>query len=350
MDYDIPNVSAETVIEAVEGIYYSKNKGMSRKEVAKYIGKSEEYARRALIVGTQLNFIKERNKKYFIHECADLIRADKEQRRIIFRRHLQKYDPFVLFLTLIGRGNDIQAAIRKIKVIYKIPSSEKDIRAAFLNWGQFSGIFSYDKEKNTTVLKVDVGGLSLKYLKSLIESLDHEIKTKIYIADKLSENVFGYLKHDEMEFFIKALRNHEKDPRNAIEDAGRAFEDFLRRIATENDIDVSNLNGISEIAQMIGRKKTGLIHSKHLNICLGLGAIRAIAAHSKDKKTLEKWEVNSDLALEAILMMLSTIRSIYLYVKENRQELYVGWLWSKKRKLVERGENELQNIPYLQKI
>lgn len=322
MDYKIQNVTAESIIEVVEGVYYSGKKGFTVEEAEAYINKKSSYARRALNMAEQLGLIKkDKEKYYFLGENVELIRAKKSDRYIIFRKHLQRYDPFILFLALIVKGNAIEEAIRKIKVIYKISVNEKEIRFAFLNWGQYSKIFDYNRDKNEISLKIEVEELSVEYLKELIESLNTEVKTKIYIAEKLTEIVYGFLKSEEIDFLTKALIDHEKKPRNSIDDAGRAFEDFLRRIGIENAYNMSKMSGISQLAQILGGSNAGLIHTKHLHICMGLGALRVAAAHSIDRKSIEVWKINPDLAIETILLIVSTIRSIYYYVYENKQIL-----------------------------
>jgi hypothetical protein len=115
-----------------------------------------------------------------------------------------------------------------------------------------------------------------------------------------------------VEFFVKSLREHQEDPRGSIEDMGKAFEDFVRRLGTEKGIDMSKCNGIGQCAQVL--KANNLIVQKHLEICQHVNAFRLAAAHSKEKDTLESWYINPDAAIEAILTALTAIRSIFTYV------------------------------------
>jgi len=320
-NFNIQCISTEKIIEAVECVYYSKPPGATKEMINAYLKTNVEYARKASIMALQFGFIKQNKKIFESLDSNDLIKANKEQRPIIFRKHLQKFEPFILFITLISKGDSIEGAVRKVKVIYSITTKEKDIRLAFLNWGIYSKLFEYDKNKDTINLKFSTEDLSLEYLKKLIKSLESDIKTRIYLAEKLTEIPFGFLQAEEVEYFIKALQIHEKDPRHAIDDAGRAFEDYLRRLATDKGYDVSNKNGISEIAQVIGGQNPKLIHVKHLHLCNCLGAIRVAAAHSKDKLTMEFWKISPDLSLEVILLIISTIRSIHYFVNNNQQIL-----------------------------
>lgn len=319
--HNILYIPAEKVIETVECVYYSKSPGATKEMICSYLKTNMEYSRRASIMALQLGFIKQNKKIFETLDSNDLIKANGEQKPIIFRKQLQKFEPFILFITLISKGNNIEDAVRKVRVIYSITTNEKDIRFAFLNWGAYSQLLGYNEVNNSVTLNFPTDDLSMEYLKSLVKSLESDIKTRIYLAEKLTEIPFGFLQPEEIEFFVKALQLHEKDPRHAIDDAGRAFEDYLRRLATDKGYDVSGKSGISEIAQVIGGQTSKLIHTKHLHICNCLGAIRVAAAHSKDKSTLEIWKISPDLAIEIILLMISTVRSIHYFVKNNQQRL-----------------------------
>lgn len=321
VEYNIQYVPAEKIIETVECVYYSKSGNTTKETIGSYLKSNAEYARRALIMASQFGFIKQNKNAYESMDSHDIIKANKEQRPIIFRKRLQKFEPFILFITFISKDDDIEDAIRKVKVVYSLGASEKDIRLALLNWGNYAQLFDYNKESNKLSLNFPVEDLSIEYLKTLVKSLESDIKTRIYLAEKLTETPFGFLQPEEIEFFVKALQLHEKDPRHAIDDAGRAFEDYLRRLATNKGYDVSNKSGISEIAQVIGGQSTRLIHAKHLHICNCLGAIRVAAAHSKDKSTMDFWKISPDLAIEIILLMISTVRSIHYFVNNNQQVL-----------------------------
>lgn len=320
-EYAIAYIPAEKIIESIECAYYSKLPGATKEMVCSYLKANAEYARRATIMGTQFGFLSEKERVFHAVNCTDLIRANNGQRHIIFREHLQKFEPFILFITLLSKGNSVDDSSRKIKVIYSLSTSEKDIMHAFLNWGTYSELMAYDDRTGIVGLKIPTEELSIEYLKTLVASLESDIKTRIYLAEKLTDKTFGFLKPEEIEFFVKALQEHEKDPRHAIDDAGRALEDYLRRIATEKAYDVSDKSGISEIAQIIGGQNPKLIHAKHLHICNCLGAIRVASAHSKDRCTMELWKISPDLAIEVILLMISTVRSIHAYVYENQQIL-----------------------------
>jgi len=314
--FTIPEVSADAIMEAVEGICLAGSKGLVAEEVANYIGKTKEYARRCINLAIQLKMIKELDGKYIVEtESEDISQAKKEQWPIFFRKFLQRYQPFLLFVSLINRGNSTEEACRKVKIIYGISTDVKIIRKSLITWGKYADILEMGT-KDAVKVKISTEPTP-DYIKELIEALESDIKVRIYMANKLTDEVFGYLQHDEIEFLVKGLRRHQNDPRGSIEDAGKAFEDFLRRIGVNKGVDLSKSSGIGQCAQSL--RKADVIMQKHIEMCEHVNAFRLAAAHSKEKSTLTSWKINSDAAIETVLTILTLIRSIFFYVFKKEQ-------------------------------
>lgn len=308
----IPEVSAETVMEALEGICIAGSKGLTLREVSDYIGKSEEYARRCINTAIQLRMIEELNGRYISKpESDDILRVKREKWPILFREFLQRYEPFLLFVSLITKGNSVEVSCRKVKTIYGIPNNIKIIKKSFLAWGRYADLLEINKG-GTIKLKISTEVTTPDYISALSEALENDIKIRLHIENKLGDEVFGFLQHDELEFLVKGMKEHKNDPRGAIEDAGKAFEDFLRRIGTYRKVDLSKCNGIGQCAQFLESKN--VITQKHLQMCEHVNALRLMAAHSKEKTTLKSWKINPDTAIEVILTALTLIRSIFLFV------------------------------------
>ena len=308
--FKIPDVTADIIMEIVEGVCY-KNVGLDTNEAAEYIKKSKTYASRALTASIQLGIIKAVDSRFIASsEAKDVSRANKQQWPVIFRKFIQRYNPFILFVSLIGKGNSPEDAARKIKVIYGIDASIKIIANTLLGWGEYSQILK--REKGKVELQIETDKLSAEYIRELLEAMEHDVKARVYIAGKLGEDVFGYMQQDELDLLVKAIREHQSDPRDAMDDCGKAFEDFLRRLGDEKSVNVSSRTGIQQLADAIIGKK--LITVKHLEICKAINSFRIAAGHNKDKTSMEKWELNPDAAIECILLLLTTIRSIHNYV------------------------------------
>ena len=308
-EYKIPQVAADIVMEIMEGLCLKSD--MNVDQAANYINKSKKYAKRALIVAEQLRMIPSADSNLnVVGEAKVITRANKEQWPVIFRKFLQRYNPFILFVSLLAKGNTLEDATRKIKVIYDIDSNPSIIKTSLVRWGEYSEILKKEEDKIKLFIKTDE--LSVEYIKELLESMENDVKARIYIANKLGEDVFGYMKQDEVDLLIKAIREHNSDAKISIDVAGQAFEDFLRRLATDKAINAGSCTGIQQLADSILHKK--LITSKHHEICKAINSFRIAAGHNKDKKSLQKWELNPDAAIECILLSLTTIRSIHNYV------------------------------------
>jgi len=315
--FNIPEVSAEAIMEAVEGICLAGSKGFTLNQLSAYLDKTKTYSQRCINVALQLKMIKDIDGKYIAEEeSKDILRMGKEQWPILFRKLLQRYEPFTLFISLMNKGNSIEEACRKVKVIYGISSSVKIIRKSLIAWGKYASILKSDGKGNIK-LTLSTEKSALKVTQKLVESLNSDIKLRLYLENKLTDEVFGYLHHDEIEFLINGLKNHHKNPRGAIEDSGKAFEDFLRRVGADNKVDLSKCNGIGQCAQTL--RKENIITQKHLKMCEFINAFRLMAAHSKEKLTLTPWKINSDTALEIVLSTLTAIRSIFIYTFNKQQ-------------------------------
>lgn len=221
------------------------------------------------------------------NDVSDIARASEEQKPFLFRKFLQRFDPFILFISLIGRGNTPDQAARKITVIYNIDAQHANIQATLTSLGAYAGII--EAEKGRIILKVDTSALSAEYIRDLLEAMEHDVKARVYVATKLGWNVFGYMRQDEVDFLVKSIRT-QHSPRNSIDDAGWAFEDFLRRVIIDKEKDASGCTGITQLAEHMKGEK--LIDQKQLEICQAIGSIRIAAAHSKGRVTVEAWKIN----------------------------------------------------------
>jgi len=313
----IPKATASAIMEVVEGACNRQLEGITAPEAAKYAGiSSEEYARKALDSATQLGMLTKTDQKYYpTNDISDFPRASKEQKPFLFRKFLQRFDPFILFASLLGRGNLLDQAARKVGVIYSVEAGPESIRFTLSNWGEYAQII--EAKKGKIVLKIETPILSAEYIRELLEAMEHDIKARMYIATKLGDNVFGYMRQDEIDFLVKSIRTHQKSPRNSIDDAGRAFEDFLRRVLLDKEKDASDCKGITELAERMKGEK--LVDQKQLEICRAIGSIRVAAAHSLDRLSNEAWTINPDAAIETILLTITMIRSVHVYVFLNIQ-------------------------------
>jgi len=313
------------IMQIVEGLALSQSRGLSLEEACKYADISDVYARRALDAVVQLGMGSMQSGRYFADpECNIVTKANAGQWPVIFRKFLQRFDPFILFIMLVGKGDSSNDAARKTSAIYPIEAPAEIIQSTLLGWGAYADILEADR-KGRLRLKVDTEKLEAEYLKELIRALESDFKARIYIAGKLGDEVFAFVDHTDVEFMVSAIRKHGEDPRSGIENIGRAFEDFLRKVGTTESGRLSEGQKISEcrgIGQLATTLKTNkIIHEKQYDLSSYVNAMRLASAHGKEAATNVTWTVNPDAAIETILTALTGIRSIHHYVFKNLNTL-----------------------------
>jgi len=171
-------------------------------------------------------------------------------------------------------------------------------------------------------LTIEVDTLPTSYIRDLQTALESEAKARLYVHEKLGEEVVAYVDEESIEKFQEALLSYRKSPDNAIVSAVVGTENITRELAVNEgspDSDYSKANGIGSLAKMM--RRDDMILKRHLHSANYLGAMRIPGAHGKESETLESWKVSPEVSLEVILSSLSYIRSIYLYIKQDRQVL-----------------------------
>ncbi|HEC76412.1 MAG TPA: hypothetical protein ENI33_04030 [Thermoplasmatales archaeon] len=316
MEFKIYPVNAKWIIEVAELYEKFKKEGkeLDKKSIAKALGVSEVTIQNAIGAFKQLELDKISDK---------IANSNLEGQKQLFRKALQSYKPFLEFIFFLEKDDDPDKAIRKVLSIFEIKRKPKDAIRTFRNWGSFAGVF---KGKNFELSK-SIKSLKPSIMEDLFESLNNEIKAKIWVK-KILGAAESYLSNEEYESLIKSILNVMKDPREAVQSAGEALEDFLRKLAHDKGIDVSKKNGIYQIAEEL--RKNNVLASKHVPILKGLqvfldrdifegfAAFRNIAHHGKDKEEMKKWELSEELALSYIIQVLLCIKSLYYYVMREK--------------------------------
>jgi len=313
MTETLPNIaiSVDLILNIVEGCAHSE-RPLTLEELAEYAECTVRAAREAVKAAIWLGFIEEREKK---HTAAPGIRAQypttNQQRLLLFREHIQKKKAFVQFAALLASGNDAQAATRKVRVLYQIGTSIETITQLFAGWGKAAGILT--DEKGTLGIRPEykVPDLPLEYLEGIKEALESDFKARIFITRKLTEDPFRMIPDAGIDRAVKALRGISSDPRNAVEDAGELFEDYLRAKASADGLDTSDANGIGGVIQVLDANAN--LTGEHKTISTSVNTLRIMAAHPLRASTGLRWSIRQDSGLETVLLTMSLIRSIHQF-------------------------------------
>ncbi|WOV93671.1 MAG: hypothetical protein R1F52_03315 [Candidatus Nitrosoabyssus spongiisocia] len=233
---------------------------------------------------------------------------------VLFRKFLQDFPPFLLYVNLLTQGLTKSESVGFIKTLMKIDNSEKQIMLILNKWGNSSGALKKDKTGDYITLK-PTNILPRQYLDKLVESLNNEIGVKNFLIDILDGRTFTFLSEQGLDLnnITKALLEHEKNPRDSMFEGLSFFEFFLRKITKDLSIDVTKLDGIGGIVKKLENDK--FISHSLANIGHGVGGARIISNHGVDKETSEIWKQTPIGSLSSVLFTIITIKSYYLYIK-----------------------------------
>ncbi|MFH1505559.1 MAG: hypothetical protein ABIE94_01050 [archaeon] len=307
-EYTIPEITAKAVCACLEAL--GKKEG-DLKYLSNYINKTETYTRRAILIGSQINLIKANNSFFQLTTFASvLIKRTEGNLEIVFQEALFSYKPYIQFIEYISKGESKEDAVRKLIVVYNIQNDAKIVAKTLSNFSKFLKIeLVPEKLADLFQEKKDYDRVN-----KILVTVKNKFQAQLVISEKLGQNCFNYITDAERTLLVDAILKAHSNPRNAIEDATGSYESFLRRIGKKEGVDLSNANGIDEIGQVLGSRRNKVILLEHGKMCAFISAFRNPSTHKVNKISLEHWEINQDTGIEIILLILTSIRSIYAYI------------------------------------
>src|SRR5579875_709700 len=323
MNYIIPDTSADLLMDVAKILANSPDP-MSLQDVNRSFPKpkTEGYVNAALTMCEQLGLCK---SKYGAYVSAEKYRDDiklstRDQHFVILRRCLNQYSPFLLYINFGSKGYTSLQAAAAATGILKIKGSLDVIEYTLRRLGGYSQLTEYNKSTGNIKVKEPPGRLSAEYVAKLMKALEAELKTKVFIIDLLSAEVFAYFdrKGITVDNLTDALVDFENDPRTAAGKSTRTLELFLYRLGEDVGAKVQKANGVSQLADRI--KEVDAILPKHQHLVYGLGAVRNMSDHDPEKQTGKEWEITKHGGLLTTLLVPAVIRSVYLYHTAKRQE------------------------------
>lgn len=307
MSCSIPEITAETICDCIEAL--NKKEG-NVKYLSKYIKKSETYVHRAINIGGQLSLFKCEDDDYFLSKSSSsIMKRVNNDAKIVFKEALFNYRPYIQFIEFISNNNDPEEASRKVKAIYDIKNNNKIILSTFKNFSIFLNIeLLPEKVNNIFNIKHEYNKIN-----EILSFINNKFQAQMLISEKLGSECYNFINNPERALLSGSFMKSSSDPKNAIDDAAGAFESFIRRIGKEKNIDLTDKNGLGQISQFLASKNNQIILQEHRIMCEFIAAFRNPSSHKVNKYYLEHWEINTDSSIEIILLILTTIRSIYYY-------------------------------------
>lgn len=313
------------VSEIIELLYYKNNADIS--EISKYANIGTSYTRAGIKVGILLNIIQGNTKDSYKLDLdvENYISksSDKNNRLNMMKHYLQKWKPFISFMNFSLQGYSPKEAISKVNVLYELNCGNIELLLQLLiALGKELEIFEFSSDKIQLVPKLEA---EYENANEIIV-LEDNIATRLYIINNLGQAIFNFLQDDEIKLLIESYSKIQTNPNDSIHTTGKVVEDFLRAISKNTDVNVKDKNGINQLVNALYNYRNSIgaqenkIHSKQYNIGVAISDIRNMCGHDKEAKTERAWNVSKLAAISFFNLSLCTIRSIYLYVFENKYE------------------------------
>ena len=307
----------DTILRITEAVDFLE--GAPLEEIARFAGVGTTTAYNALVNASHLGFVKKASGKNYTYIHMNSLKGMSTAEKLhLFQQLLQSYRPFEVLCQFLFYGEDEPAAVRKASVMLGDINLARSVFPALSKWGIDVGILSRDENgalRLTETLKEELKAIS----EALEIKLGNEFEIGLYLSKRLSTQCYEFLENPERRRLIQAFTDSGANPEKSCEENGKAFENFLRLIAKTKNVDVSNKNGIGQVAEELAKNK--VIHTKQKNMCLAVGAVRTVSAHDRDKASNIPWIKTPEMAQAVLSYNLSLMRSIYLWVFEGKQEL-----------------------------
>ena len=181
----------------------------------------------------------------------------------------------------------------------------------FSSWGQHAQILRDTKDGLQLLPQYHASDMPVDYLQGLRAALESEMKARIFIAHKLSEEAFRVVSEQGAERAVRALHGVGADPRNSVEDIGELLEDYLRLRAAHFGLSAQGAQGIGGLLRLL--HENGKLTEEHGIVGAALNTLRVMAAHPTRARTGLRWTLRQDSGLETVLITLSLIRSVHVY-------------------------------------
>ena len=171
-------------------------------------------------------------------------------------------------------------------------------------------------------MTIDTDRLATKYVEELLSSLKSDFRSKIFVIDRLTNELFQYLtkKGISIQDLVDGLREFEKKPDESVFNASKLFELYLYKLGEDNNVPVSQCQGIIQLVDALRHNSPPLLLGNQRNVCYGAGGVRNMSDHGVDRETGKPWKINSDSALVSVLIIPIIMRSIHLYNMKGTQE------------------------------
>lgn len=317
------HVQPADLMETAYGLSKSP-KPLTEEDIERLVERNSRTVRSMIHLGKELNVLQETaDTTYIVNPSLedDIRQASIEQRHTLLQTYLERYEPFTAYLSFVIKGYTADEAAERVDILYDIGIATEKIRKQFVTLGKYTGLI--EEHDGAIAVYADEDPLSEEYITQLRDASSSSINARVFLEDRVGEEIIAYMDHETVEDLIESLLTFRESPRNSIQSASRAVEDFQRELVSDygDGDDYSSATGIGKLAMAMHRDE-GWSFKRHLHGGNYLGGMRnPSGGHGKNTETLKRWEVHEEVALGYILAAMHYIRSLYYAAVQGRQVL-----------------------------
>ena len=312
LTYEAVEVNYRNLIDVIEAVYVLKEKAIIEK-ISAFVDITEEIASKSLKMAIQLKFLLKKNDHYepILPYARLLSNAHMKEKKAVLKFKLIEFEPFKFFTLSILKGENVTRSAHKTKQAFNISGSATILAHTFVDLGLFSNVFNNTESGIEAVFKAESELLAI--FESIGSTINDETQIESFIESQLDSSVSNYIR-DYKARLVTSGQIISTEPENSIKTGADVFEDFIKKIATEESIDLTGANGIIPVGDRL--KSNDKITSKHQGYISFIGKIRNAFKHTTDVEISASWVASRELTFIYFLTILAAINSIYLYIKK----------------------------------
>lgn len=191
----LPNVvvAAELVMNIAEGCALS-DRPLRDDELKEYVGKNSRSVNEAIKAALWMGLVESVAQGYVAPPpVRSEFPAGKERKALLFLQRLQRKKSFVQFATFLDYNNSPSDASEKVRVLYQIDVPADVVLHLFGGWGRSAGIFEGNNQSLRLKPEYRASDLPTEYLKGLKDALENDMKARVFVNRKLTEETFRSL-------------------------------------------------------------------------------------------------------------------------------------------------------------
>jgi hypothetical protein len=297
--------TAEQVVSVVSAVA-AMDKAVDKTFVSEFCDLTEEQAEKALMLATDLGFLK-RNAKQFevLSPLSRLLRTPRDiEKAAVLRIVLESYQPFLIFREQIEIMGSAPDAAKATKAVLDIDAHREELKDALLSLATYSGALipasggSYTRDRD---------GLP-NLLRELAQGSSEQSASVHRIRKELGAAAGRVSAENVVDPLATALR-HAGIPnaREAVLNAGNAVETFLDEFAARQGVSLTGATGINAKLDKLSAAK--VLPKKLIYVGKYLGHVRNAADHGNDAEVNSPWNVRDSTGINYVFVACSFIAS-----------------------------------------